>query len=299
MNIIDIDANNIVLDEVKDLNLCLGFFDGIHLGHQEIIKKAVANGLTGVMTFDVPPHFATGINLVNSCLTSLYDKCNILEKMGVKYLYVLRTSKDLLNISREEFVESILKKINPCKIYVGEDYRFGKEGKGTPNYLSTFFNVDITPLLQINNRKVSSRKIGEYISNGELEKAKELLGRDYQITGLVVHGNGNGVSIGFPTANLDLDFPYILPKIGVYYGTVSYLDKEYRALICVSTHPSIMELNKPIIEVHLLYYSGDLYGKEIDVKFLGFIRDIMRFDSVEKLAEQIRQDVSIAKNSFN
>lgn len=298
MKIIDIDATNIQLEEVKNLNLCLGFFDGVHLGHQEVINKALNSGLTGVMTFDVPPHFATGQNLVNVCLTSLYDKCNILEEMGVKYLYVLRTSKELLDITRDDFVESILKKINPCKIFVGDDYRFGKEAKGTPNYLSTFFNVDVTPLLLMNNKKVSSRRIVELVDDGNVEKANELLSRPYQITGLVIHGKGNGESIGFPTANLELDFPYVLPKVGVYYGLVSYLDKEYKALICVSTHPSIMELNSPIIEVHLLYYSGDLYGKEIDIKFLGFIRDIKKFENVEDLKNQIKEDVNIAKNAF-
>lgn len=298
MEIIDIDASNIQLNEVKDLNLCLGFFDGVHLGHQEVILKAVKNGLTGVMTFDVPPHFATGVNLYNTCLTSLYDKLNILESIGVKYLYVLRMSKELLEITKDEFVEKILKPINPIKIYCGEDYRFGAEAKGTPAYLSTFFNIDCIPLLQINHRKVSSRNIGELISSGNVTKANELLGRNYHITGLVVHGKGNGAAIGFPTANLELDFPYILPKIGVYSGYVSYLDKRYKSIICVSTHPSIMELNSPIIEVHLLYYSGDLYGKEIDVEFVEFIRDIVKFENVDELKEQIQKDRSYAKNSL-
>lgn len=298
MKIIDIDASNIILDEVKDLNLCLGFFDGIHLGHQEIIKKAVSAGVTGVMTFDVPPHFATGKNLFNSCLMSLYDKSNLLNKMGVEYLYVLRTSTELLSITREDFVLNILKKINPKKIFVGDDYRFGFEAKGTPNYLKEFFDVEITPLLQMNHRKISSRNIQEYIKAGEISKANELLGRNYQITGLVIHGKGNGESIGFPTANLELDFPYILPQIGVYTGYVSYLDKCYKALICVSTHPTIMELNDPIIEVHLLYYSGDLYGKEIDVQFVDKLRDVMKFENIDQLREQIQIDRTNAKNAL-
>ena len=298
MQIIDIDASNINLAEVKDLYLCLGFFDGLHLGHQELIKKAVSSGTAGVMTFDVPPHFATGKYLVNSCLTSLYDKSNLLDKMGVKYLYVLRMSNELLNITKEDFINNILKKINPKKIFVGEDYRFGFEAKGTPNYLSNFFDVEIIPLLQANHRKVSSRNIQDFIKNGEISKANELLGRNYQITGLVIHGKGNGASIGFPTANLELDFPYVLPEIGVYTGYVSYLDKCYKALICVSTHPTIMELNTPIIEVHLLYYSGDLYGKEIDIQFVDKLRDIMKFENVDQLREQIQIDRVNAKNAL-
>ena len=102
MKIVDIDVDNIVLEEVKGLHLCLGYFDGIHLGHQEIIKAALNDGLTGVMTFDVPPNFALRKNIVNCCLTSLYEKSNFLEKMGVKYLYILRMSKNLLNMTRDE-----------------------------------------------------------------------------------------------------------------------------------------------------------------------------------------------------
>jgi len=298
MVIISIDANKINLEENKAINLCLGFFDGVHLGHAEVIKKAVSNGLTGVMSFDLPPHFALGMSKYDSCLTSLEDKSNLLDKMGVKYLYILRMSKELLNISRDDFVEKILKKINPHKIYCGEDYRFGKEAKGTPTYLSTLFNTEIVPLLEIKNKKVSSSDIANLIREGYVEEAKQLLGRSYQMSGVVVRGKGNGTSIGFPTANIKLEFPYVLPKIGVYYGYACCFDKEYKSLICVSTHPTIMELKDPIIEVHILNFDGDIYGKEISIMFDGFIREISKFKNVEELKAQIVKDIVIAKNAL-
>ena len=298
MKIIDIDVNDINLQNVDNLHLCLGFFDGLHLGHQQLISYALEKGKTGVMSFDVPPNFALGRNVVNSCLTSIYDKANLLESKGVEYLYILRMSKELLNMTRDEFIEKILKRINPCEIIVGEDYRFGYEAKGTPKYLSNYFQTSIIPLLQINHKKISSRNIKEYIASGEIESANKLLGRNYMITGLVIYGKGNGRMIDFPTANLELDYPYVLPKIGVYMGYVSYLNKRYKAIISVSTHPTIEELKEPIIEVHLLYYNGDLYGKEIDVEFVSYMRDIVKFNSLEELKQQLRIDKARAKNAL-
>ena len=295
MKIIDIEVDHIELEEVKHLNLCLGFFDGVHLGHQELINKALEKGITGVMTFDVPPNFALGINTVNYCLTSLFDKANLLEKIGVKYFYILRMSKDLLNMTRDEFIEKILKPINPEEIFVGEDYRFGFEAKGTPNYLSNYFPVTVLPLMQINHRKVSSRHLRQLVQEGKMEQIPQELGRNYSIVGLVVHGRGNGDKIGFPTANLDLDYPYVLPKIGVYMGYVNLLNSTYKAIICVSTHPTIMELNKPMIEVHLLYYKGDLYGREIEVEFVSYMRDVIKFENIEDLREQLVKDRDEAK----
>ena len=298
MKIVDIDVDNIVLEEVKGLHLCLGYFDGIHLGHQEIIKAALNDGLTGVMTFDVPPNFALRKNIVNCCLTSLYEKSNFLEKMGVKYLYILRMSKNLLNMTRDEFIEKILKVINPKALYCGEDYRFGHEAKGTPNYLSNFFEVHALPLLQYSHRKISSRYIRDLISEGRVDEVEPYLGRNYSLVGLVVHGDGNGEKIGFPTANLQLDFPYVLPKIGVYMGYVHLYPSTYKAIISVSTHPSIMELKDPLIEVHLLYYKGDLYGREIEVEFVAYMRDIVKFDSIEHLVDQLKLDRDTAKEAL-
>ena len=298
MEIIWIDVNDIQLEKVKGLHLCLGYFDGLHLGHRSLIDLALEKGKTGVMTFDVPPHFALGINLVNSCLSSLYDKATLLEKMGVEYLYILTMSKDLLNLSREDFVNKILKQIDPVEIIVGEDYRFGRGAEGTPNYLSNHFDVTVVPLLKMSNRKISSRYIKEEIQKGNVAKIAEYLGRYYSITGLVVHGRGNGEKIGFPTANLSLEYPYVLPKIGVYMGYVNLLNSTYKAIICVSTHPTIDKLNQPIVEVHLLYYKGDLYGREIEVEFVDYMRDVMVFDDVNGLTEQLKMDRALAKEAL-
>lgn len=298
MKIVEIDVNNLQLEPNPDCSLCLGYFDGVHLGHLELIQKAVENGNAAVMTFDISPSYVLKKNPNENFLTSLYDKSNILKGVGVKTLYVLRMSDELLTYSAQEFIDHILKVINPKKIYIGEDYRFGRYAAGSPNDLKEYFEVDVTPLKQLDGKKISSRVIRDLVSNGEVEEASRLLSRPFSIVGLVVEGNHYGNTIGFPTANLELDYPYVLPKIGVYMGFVKFMNSKYKALICVGTHPTIMELNKPLIEVHLISYKGDLYGREIDVQFVKYMRDVMRFASVEDLKAQLQLDREEAKKAL-
>ena len=298
MKIVEIDVNNLSLEANPDCSLCLGYFDGVHVGHLELIQKAVENGNAAVMTFDVSPSFALKKNPSENFLTSLYDKSNILKGVGVKTLYVLRMSDELLTYSVQDFIDNILKVINPKKIFVGEDYRFGRYAAGSPIDLIEFFDTEVIPLKQVDGNKVSSRVIRDLVSEGNVEEANKLLSRPFSIVGMVVEGKHNGEKIGFPTANLDLDYPYVLPKIGVYMGFVKLMSSKYKALICVSTHPTIMELNKPLIEVHLLSYKGDLYGREIDVQFVKYMRDIIKFDSLDDLKAQIQLDKEEAKKTL-
>ena len=298
MKIIEIDVRNLVVEPNPGINLCLGYFDGVHLGHLDLINKAVSEGDTAVMTFDESPNYVLKKAPNETFLTSLYDKNNILKSLGVKYLYILRMSQELLQFSANEFLEEILLKISPKKIFVGEDYRFGRYAAGTPNDLKEHFDVDVIPLKQINGNKISSRVIREYVANGEVDKAQELLSRPYTIVGLVVEGNHNGRKIDFPTANLELDYPYVLPALGVYMGFVKLLNSKYKALICVSTHPTIMELNAPLIEVHLISYKGDLYGREIEVQFIKYMREIKHFVSMEELKDQLEMDREEAKRTL-
>lgn len=298
MKIIEIDLKNLNVEMNKDINLVLGYFDGVHLGHQYLIKKAISEGDTGVMTFDLSPNFALGKNTVNSLLTSLSDKASIFQQMGVKYLYILRMSEDLLKLSKDDFINQILRKISPKIIFIGTDYRFGYKAEGTPEYLKEFFKVEVVDLQLLHDLKISSRYIKEFICNGEVEKARESLGRYYSVYGLVVEGKHNGEKIGFPTANIEMDYPYVLPKIGVYMGYVKLENSSYKAIISISTHPTIEELNSPIIEAHLLYYKGSLYGREVKLEFVSYMRDIKKFNSLEELGEQLKKDREIAKNAL-
>lgn len=281
------------------LVLCLGSFDSLHLGHTYIVKQAIKSGYpVAVMTFDINPKFVLGIREKDHSILSLFDKASILEDLGVEYLYVLHFDETVAALSRYEFVESILKIINPKRIYCGEDYRFGFNAMGSIEYLRQFFDVEVIKLLKMNQKKISTADIISYIQKGEMENANELLNRYYSVTGTVVQGYGNGKKIGFPTANLDLDFKYVLPKEGVYIGYAIIDEVKYKAIISVGTHPTIMTLSKPIIEVHVLSFSDNLYGKFIDVQFVKRTRNIITFESLDELKNRLEKDKEIAKKEL-
>lgn len=275
----------------EEIILCLGYFDGIHLGHQKLIKDAIAEGhKVAVLTFDAPPSLVLGKIKENRSLSSIADKVEFLEDIGVSYVYLMHFDETVAKLSKDEFIENVLKKINPIKLYCGEDYKFGMYGEGNPAYLKNFFDIQVHGFECKNGHKISSRDIVEFVINGPIETANELLGRPYRINGLVVEGLHNGAKINFPTANVNLDYPYAFPKEGVYYGYAIVYDKKYRAIISIGNHPSIMPLKKPIIEVHILDYSGNLYGKDIFVEFVKYSREIIRFDSLEELVDQLNED---------
>ena len=297
MKIIDFYINETPAND-KDLVLCLGFYDGLHLGHQHLIQKALDEGYpVGVMTFDLAPAFLLG-KKENYSLPSTFDKADFLEDMGVKFLYLMHFDKETLKVTKDEFIDRVLKPLNPRKIFVGEDYNFGVGGEGDAAYLSRFFDVEVVPLQKIDNMKISSKKIRQLVEAGEVEQASRLLGRPYRISGLVVEGKGNGRKINFPTANLELNYTYVFPKEGVYMGYAYFLNRKRKAMICVGTHPTINQLLNPIIEVHIIDFNEVLYGREIYVDFVSYIRPVIQFATFEELREQLLKDEEKVKNTL-
>lgn len=297
MKIIDFDINTTPVND-KDLVLCLGFFDGLHLGHQALINKALNEGYpVGVMTFDIAPRVLLG-KKENYSITSPFDRADFLEDMGVKFLYLMHFNKETLGVTKDEFIEKVLKPLNPKKIFVGTDYRFGTGGEGDAKYLKNFFDVEVVELEKIDNIKISSKKIREYIENGKMEKAASLLGRPYRICGLVIEGQHNGQKLGFPTANLELDYPYVFPKEGVYMGYGYFMNRRRKAMISVGTHPTINQLLKPIIEVHIIDFNENLYGRELYVDFISYMRANKQFDSLDDLRDQLIKDEEKTKNTL-
>ena len=280
----------------EDITLCLGFFDGVHLGHQKLIQAAKKEGYkVAVLTFDNPPAAVTGKVLEYLSLSSISDKVEYLEELGVDYFLLMHFDKNVMGLTKDEFIDDVIRVINPKKIYCGTDYRFGIRAEGNPDYLSLYFDVTSFSLEKTNGKKISSRDIVNEILNGNMPEAKALLGRNYRINGLVVEGNHRGHMIDFPTANLSLDYPYVFPHIGVYIGYATVYDVKYRAIIEVGTHPTILPLPKPIIEVHILDFDGNIYGKDIFVEFVKFIRDEKKFPSVDALKVQLEEDKKTAK----
>ena len=284
------------LNPVPDLILCLGFFDGVHLGHQKLINKAKKEGYKlGVFSFNQSPAYVLGNKLVDNCITSISDKVDMFEELGVDYLYLMDFNKSVLNVTKDEFIDKVLLKINPYQLCCGPDYKFGARAEGDVDYLKRYFNVKVTDFENIKEKKISSRKIIELIKKGEMEQVQQMLGRPYRINGTVMVGFRNGTKIDFPTANLKLEYEYVFPKEGVYVGYAYVYGERYKAIINVGTHPTINPLAEPDIEVHLLDFSGNLYGKNIFAEFIQYIRPEKKWESLDALKTQLIKDKNKAK----
>lgn len=297
MNKINISLENIPHFN-KDINLVLGYFDGLHLGHKLLIKKAKEEGYKlAVLTFDNSPkniiNKDRGVIISNDC-----QKEELFSDLGVDILLVLHFDIKLSLLDKNEFINKVIKIINPHKIFVGEDYSFGHLALGKPDDLKFSFNVEVIPLLTINNEKISTTNIMKFLNSGDIKKANNFLGRNYQIIAKVIHGFANGRKIGFKTANLELVAPFLIPQIGVYMGYAEVNNKKYKAIINIGTHPTISELAKPLIEVNILDFDLDIYNQIIKVDFIDFIREEKKFTSLQELKEQLQKDTLLAKKDL-
>ena len=276
----------------ESLSICLGYFDGVHLGHQKLIKYARKNAkyTLGLLTFDKPISTLVDNNKKTEVLTSLDDRFKIISKFGVDYYFVLQIDEAFINLSDLEFVE-MLKEMNVKEIFVGKDYTYGKNASGTIYTLQDYFDVKVLDLEEIDGEKVSTQRIGKLLQNGEVKKANDLLGHNYQISGTLERGNHIGTTIGFPTINLKLSTNYLLPKFGVY-KTICYVDNvPHISITNVGIRPTIGDKNSPVVEVHLKGLKGEIKGDVINVEFIDFIREERKFSSLEELKSQIEEDV--------
>lgn len=284
------------IKEIKNLSLVLGYFDGLHIGHINLINFAINNsrGPVGVLTFDKP------IKNVNGLITSIDDKIRILNDLKVDYLLVARVDEKFINTSYIDFVDKILKEINPIKIFCGPDYRFGKSAKGDVYYLNERFNnLFIVDFVNDNlKNKISSTKIRQLIKDGSINEVVRYLGREYSISGIVVHGDNLGNKLGFPTINLSLSFDYVLPKKGVYISKVLINGKKYDSITNIGTNPTITDSKDIKIETFIFDFNEEIYNNKISIFFLERLRDEKKFSSIDKLVEQLKIDKENAINYF-
>ena len=291
MKTIQISKENLISPS-NALTMCLGYFDGVHLGHRQIIHKAVREGDydLGVLTFDVPVSSLLENNKSKEVLTSLTDRFRVIDRLGIDYYFILHIDKDFLNMDAIEFIE-LLKKLNVKEIYVGEDYRFGKDRKGDINLLKKHFDVEVIKLLRYDGKKISSQEIIALLKEGKLEKSNALLGQNYSISGTVVEGRHNGEKLGIRTANVKPSINYVLPRFGVY-KVIAYIEGvPHLAIANVGVHPTIVKEEEPLIEVHIPGYQNEDYGKAIMVEFLEFIRPEKTFKNKEELVNQVKSDI--------
>ena len=294
MEIIYLDVNNLKPVAPK-LTLCLGYFDGVHIGHQKVISEAIMDsfGPVGVVTFSHAPGFVSKKHKNELILMGNEEKAQFLEKMGVSYLLVLEADEALIKMTADQFIIKVLSKLRPAALYCGPDYRFGYLRIGNPMLLGKYFRTKVIEELKIGDEKISSTRIIRAMQNGELERANTQLGRNYTIVGKVVEGTHIGRKIGFPTANMQVDLPYALPKRGVYITKFILNNKDYYSITNIGEKPTVSNAGVLTIETHIPHYSDDpnMYGKRVELSFIKFLRDEQKFDNEEELKRQLKLDI--------
>ena len=283
----------------------IGTFDGVHLGHQAIFNKmkALAQGIDGqtvVVTFE--PHPRQVLNIDSSNLRFLCtpdEKLQKFEEFGIDNVVIINFTKEFSRTPSEVFIKDyIIDHIHPAYIVVGYDHHFGKNRMGDFSLLSDLmrkynFKVERIAAQDVENIAISSTKIRNALAVGNVKSANRLLGYTYSITAEVVVGNKIGRTLGFPTANLELPQEYMLiNNRGVYACLVDYNGKTYKGMANIGHRPTIGDRteNNPLIEVNLFDFDGDLYGKQIHVRFIDRIRDEEKFNGLDALKAQLEQD---------
>ncbi|PMQ00937.1 MAG: cytidylate kinase [Dictyoglomus sp. NZ13-RE01] len=291
------------LDDRNGFTITIGFFDGIHKGHQYILrelrKHSFENNLySAVISFD--NEFLRLLKKTQSTLLTLEEKKKFLSFLGIDYLMILKFSQDIIKLKPKEFIRELLDNIDIKCICVGENFRFGKDKQGDVNTLKELgdlfgFKVRIFPLLK-NNDTLSSSSIRGLLEKGKVDEAKEKLGYYYFIRSKVIEGDKIGRSIGFPTANIEVPNK-IIPSNGIYRGKVMVNEKFYKTAVYIGNKPTFNNPKGRIIEAHILDYQGDdLVDKEIEVIFQEFIREERKFKNLDELKEQIAKDVDYVRS---
>ena len=274
------------------LSICLGYFDGVHLGHQTLIKYARKNAkyILGLLTFSKPISTLVDNGKTKEVLTSLDDRFKIISKLGVDFYFVAQVDKEFTSLTDLEFIE-MLRKMNVKEIFVGKDFRYGAKAQGTISTLKDYFDVNVIDIENVNDEKVSTQKIDSLLLEGKIKEANDLLGHNYTVVGSIVSGTHIGTELGFPTLNLKLADNYVLPKFGVY-KTICYIDNvPHVSITNVGVKPTVGDNFEPGIEVHLKNFEGEPKGDVINLEFLKFIRPEIKFSSLEELKAQIAKDV--------
>ena len=289
--------------------LTIGNFDGVHLGHQDVIKKLAERGKAldlpvVIMTFEAQPlEYFLGDN-APSRLMCLREKVLAISKLPVDNLLIVGFNQNFANYDAEQFIDSILiNKLNVKHVVVGDDFRFGKARRGNFAMLKEMglkhgFSVEDTGTYQFAGLRVSSTLIRDALNAGDLVKAEQLLGHNYSICGRVAHGDKRGRTIGFPTANIQM-FRKNTPINGVFAVTMSGIDGlVFEGVANVGTRPTVDGGSKVILETYLFDFDKEIYGRYVEVHFHKKIRDELRFDSLEELKAQILKDVAETKKIF-
>lgn len=279
--------------------VCVGTFDGVHLGHQAVIGRACADAAKQelpciVVTFDRHPAHVLAPDKCPKAIESLGENLEQFDRLGVGVAVVLPFTKELSQTSAETFFNELLVgKLRAVKIVVGHDFAFGKGREGTPEWLKSRIETDVVPPFEIHGVRVSSSAVRAAIATGDIEEAARLLGRPFAVSGIVVSGQRLGRELGYPTANLARSFDQVTPADGIYAGYATTPHGIFRAAVSIGVRPAVGGKDRTI-EAFLLDYPGhELYGRNISVALHRRIREERNFDSLDALRDQIARDVAV------
>lgn len=287
--------------QLPDSVAAIGFFDGIHKGHQEVINHCLDyakkyNKKSSIITFH--PHPSVVLNSPNKTveyITPQTDKEKLLKKMGIDQVYVIKFNEELSKVKPQEFIDHFIVGLNISHLIAGFDFSFGHKGQGNMSNMDAYaknrFTYEAVEKVQINESKVSSTKIRNLLAEGLVDEASHLLGRPFIYEGEVVDGDKRGRLIGFPTANLKSKEKYLLPKKGVYAVKVHLNNDVYYGMANLGFVPTFKEKGDvPKIEVFIFDFDKDIYGEMIKIEWLKFIRNEQKFSGIEEIKAQLQSD---------
>jgi riboflavin kinase/FMN adenylyltransferase len=282
--------------------VAIGIFDGVHAGHQQIIATAKHQGDVTVMTFDPHPTSVIAPERTPTQLVNIKDRIELLKQAGATAVEVVNFNKDFSQLLPDQFIEDILiGRFSAEHVVIGENFNFGFKAQGTPKYLTEVgpkygFGVSIVKLHEDRGSTISSSRIRNLIIDGQIERANELLTRNFYLKGPVVHGEKRGREIGYPTANIGLNSLATIPADGVYAGWLSGGEDRWAAAISIGTNPTFPGVRGRQVEAYALDQVGlDLYDQEAKIEFGYRLRDTLKFDGLPPLLEQMKKDCDQAR----
>lgn len=296
--------------ETGPLSMALGFFDGVHKGHQRVIGEAIEQAgkkgvKSAVMTFDPHPSLVLGGRKEEVFyITPMQQKMEILEEMGVDFCFIVRFTSEFAKLTPEQFIEFFVKGLGVVHVTAGFDFSFGSKGKGDMELMEKVgendYGVTVVDKLEAGDEKISSTRIRELLKQGGVEHVCQLLGRPFRVIGTVVNGDKRGRTIGFPTANVEPELGAVVPRRGVYAVKIQVQGQLHEGVCNIGYKPTFNnpEVKKQVIEVHILDFDKSIYGEMVEVEWHERIRDEQKFSGIDELKAQIQQDKRTAEQFF-
>jgi riboflavin kinase/FMN adenylyltransferase len=294
-------------NDTPAIGITIGNFDGVHIGHRELLKKikddCLARGLQFVVvTFTPHPQKILQPSKERFLINSYDQRRALLKELGVDHLIEIMFTRDFSTLSPEVFLKDYLLSYPALKnIYLGYDFAFGANKQGGFDLVKSIcesrgIEVEIQPKYEFKGHVVSSSLIREKILAGDVDEVEEILGRKFQLEGVVVKGEGRGKKIGFPTANIQVSLDLIVPDKGVYVTRTIYQGMTYQSVTNIGNNPTFKNSDQIHIETNIFDFDADIYGETLNIEFISKVRDEKKFPTVNELIEQIKQDVQFSRD---